>query len=428
MTGTPADSALAAVTDRADRDLFHALRGDADVIARFDAERWRALTEAALRTFAAPLLSATLRGAPAIRVPPEVDTRLARARALSAERWALSCRQLAELGEALGENAARCLVVKGAHIGRLYPVPGARLTGDIDLVAAPGHLDAIAEALTALGYAPESPETWREDHPGHHHLPPYRRAGSLPVELHWTLGKGTEAVDWSTGVWSRAVASGAAGGLMEMEPLDALLYAAKHLAHGHLFSTTNALSGLADAKLLVEACDPEADRLTARAREWNMLPAVAIVLRLARDLLGARVDDALLESLRVPGLDAAIPSATWRMLHPGGLGATRHLQLRTRATLNPPHPVTALRRRHPVRSAVAFGRLAALPLLDDLRLDHPRIGRTSLAPLGYPIHWGRLAWRHAGLLRLLDPRQLAAARATEAHHKRLLRAYIQQVA
>jgi len=415
-------AAIAGIRDvaRADeRDLFHALRGDEAVLACLDEGRWRALAEASLRTFSAPLLYARLRQRRGLgRVPDPVVARLARMRAWSASRWSVSVAQVEELGAALGAEQLPCLVLKGAHLGLRYPVPGSRATGDIDLLVHSDHVSAAHRVLQGLGYLSEGGERLGGEH---RHLAPLHRRGSLPVELHRTLARRAEPTPWADAVWARAEPWGGGGPALGMETHDALLYACKHLGAHHAFNTPNALAALADVALLVEEpLDP--DVIAARADAWGIRAAVALCLRLAALLLGARTDT-VARAVDVPGTDEMAPRAVWMMMHVGGSGATRHLQLATAPTLVPPHARSGIRDGPLLRSAWAYGRQAALPPLGDLRLDRPGLSGPA-AYLGYPLHWARLGWRHAGLLRLADPRVRAEIRADKAARQQSLRRFL----
>ena len=412
---------LLAVTDAPERDLLRALQPDARYTSALDREGWRAMCEVAARTFTAPLLAATLREAGLLAAAPdEVAAKLARARAWSAARWALASEQLDELGAAFAAAGVRALVLKGAHVGAWYATPGARGMGDLDLWVDEAELEPARAVMAALGYRADE-GAWLDEHPEHRHLAPFVRAESLPVELHWTLGRRAEGTDWASGVWSRAVPF--RGGLLAMEPVDLLLYTCKHLAAHHAFNTTNGLAGLADLKVIAARAPIDAAALGARADAWGVRRSVALCLMLARDLLGAALPAEVFDAVAVDGLAEVAPSAVWALFHVGGFGATRHLQLPTRALLNPPPPISAVRAGAAARAAWHFARRSALPPVDDLRLERPAL-RGWLAPAGYPLLWGTLAWRHLGLLRLLDPATRAAARAHKAAHQQRLRDFL----
>ena len=420
MRGSVDAEALNAVADPAERLFFRALRSDAAALRRADAEAWRSLCEVALRTFAAPLLHATLsRDGLLDLAPEEVGLRLSRVRAWNIERWAVATRQVERIADVLAAAGVRCLMLKGAHVGRLYPVSGARAMGDIDLLVPPTQVERARRALENVGYVATDPERYEREHPDSHQLPQLRIRGGLAVEVHRTLGEGAADVPWSPGVWDRARSLGA-GPALCMEPLDALLYTCKHLAVHHRFETSNGFAGLADVGVLVQRYRFDPAALRERASEWSVGPAVATCLLLARDLLRADVPAELLEAVAVPGLTQAAPSAVWLLLHFSSLGITRHLQLVTRATLNPAPPYAGIRGARPVRAAWAYARAAGLPPVDDVRLEHPRLVDSRWPRAGYALLWSRLAWRHLGLVRLLSARTRLEVRARRDAHRRAL--------
>ncbi len=348
----------------------------------------------------------------------EVAVRLGRVRAWARARWELTTRQVAAAAAALDDAGARCLVLKGAHTGHLYPDRGARVVGDLDLLVPPERLRVAQDVLRDLGYRP---------HPGsrpgpeHRHLPTLVVEGGLPVELHRTLARRGADPPWVAAVWERA-APLPDGVALGMDPIDALLYTCKHLAVDHAFASANGVAGLADVRVLLAGGAGDPGEIAERARAWGVLPAVALCLHLARRLLGAEVPAELERAVRVEGVEEMAPRAVWSLLHVGRLGALRHLLLPTRATLNPAPPVSGLGGARPLAAARAWLVGAALPAVDDLRLDYPFLGR--LAPLGYPAHWSRVAFRHAGLARLLRRSERGRAWRRMDDHERALRAWL----
>jgi Uncharacterised nucleotidyltransferase len=99
--------------------------------------------------------------------------------------------QLAQLIQALNNTGVRPLLLKGAAtlVGGLYPKPGERMIGNIDVLIPPAKLARPVEHLCAAGYQPvaaegELPKT--EDYGlKHHHYPAiYSLDWPAPVELH----------------------------------------------------------------------------------------------------------------------------------------------------------------------------------------------------------------------------------------------------
>jgi Uncharacterised nucleotidyltransferase len=99
--------------------------------------------------------------------------------------------QLAQLIQALNDSGVRPLLLKGAATlaSGLYPTPGERMIGDIDVLIPSAKLAGAVEHLLAAGYQPvaadeELPKT--EDYGlKHHHYPAiYSLDWPAPVELH----------------------------------------------------------------------------------------------------------------------------------------------------------------------------------------------------------------------------------------------------
>lgn len=78
------------------------------------------------------------------------------------------------------------LPLKGLHLAHhIYPSPGLRDMGDIDLLVRPRDLRAADEALRALGYAAAAdPASMGE---GTLNAVSYSRAEGMPVHLHWSV-------------------------------------------------------------------------------------------------------------------------------------------------------------------------------------------------------------------------------------------------
>jgi Uncharacterised nucleotidyltransferase len=118
-------------------------------------------------------------------LPSELQSRLQATRQQYALRQLQLISQLEELDAALTEKGLTGILLKGSALlfHQIYPSLGDRVTADIDIVVAPDQIPAFLEVLTSLNYLPNDPHL-PEVNDQTHHLPPFERANSLPVEVH----------------------------------------------------------------------------------------------------------------------------------------------------------------------------------------------------------------------------------------------------
>jgi hypothetical protein len=89
---------------------------------------------------------------------------------------------------ALTAAGIRSTTLKGPLLGeRIYGEPGRRLSGDIDLLVAPGRLDAAVAAVRELGYLAPDDEVGPDGLPLLHFSLLHGRDQLPPVELHWRI-------------------------------------------------------------------------------------------------------------------------------------------------------------------------------------------------------------------------------------------------
>ncbi|MEO0498715.1 MAG: nucleotidyltransferase family protein, partial [Pseudomonadota bacterium] len=110
--------------------------------------------------------------------------------ALNAARNARLARQCADISARLAAVDCPTVFLKGMGqiLGNTYPLQGARLTTDIDVLVPRNRLGAAVDALLADGYTASGPLTPQD---GRHHLAPLVRRGELAaVELHFDFAPG----------------------------------------------------------------------------------------------------------------------------------------------------------------------------------------------------------------------------------------------
>ncbi|MGH6848749.1 MAG: nucleotidyltransferase domain-containing protein [Methylocella sp.] len=99
--------------------------------------------------------------------------------------------QLAHLIQVLNNTGVRPVLLKGAatFVSGLYPTPGERMIGDIDVLIPPSKLAGAVEHLIAAGYMPVAaeeklPDTADNGLKFHHYPRIYSLDWPAPVELH----------------------------------------------------------------------------------------------------------------------------------------------------------------------------------------------------------------------------------------------------
>ena len=175
--------------------------------------------------------------------------------------------------EILAETEA--IPLKGLHLAhRLYPAPGLRDMGDLDLLVRRCRLREADAALRKLGYRPEfDPE---QVDGGTLNAVEYDRDGAMPVHLHWHVSNASlphfmYRVDIDE-IWREA-----REGMLAPHHLLVTLceHALKH-SYSHLIHLT-------DIELAARGVDWPA--AVDAARRWGLERAVYYALVLLRDLM-----------------------------------------------------------------------------------------------------------------------------------------------
>jgi hypothetical protein len=235
------------------------------------------------------------------------------------------------------------LPLKGLHLAHhLYPTPGLRDMGDLDvLIRRPALRDADA-ALRRLGYAPEvdpdlvagstlnAVEYWRDD--------------SMPVHLHWHLSNAS-LPHFMYRIDAEEVWENARGGLLA--PHHLLVSLCEH-ALKHSFAE---LIHLTDIELASRGVDWSL--VADTARRWGLEHAVHYAMVLLRDLAGVELPG--IRPLRLDWAGRAFLAMArrrrWNGLSALGLMSMTREKVRfVRETLAPPN-------RNGLRTRSVVGRI-----------------------------------------------------------------------
>jgi hypothetical protein len=225
---------------------------------------------------------------PAPRVPPEV---WARWQAAHAAGLAQAVRRAAPLRAAIEVLAPiPVILLKGAALAELvYPSPGARGMGDVDLLVPSGELRRALAKLEAIGYRRKYPGHPVLDHVGYHER---QLEGPMELDLHQAFIQPERlAIDYGA-IFGRAIAWQALGpNAFVLSPEDAVVYCCVHAAIGELTPGWAPALGLLDLRLMLGragqfwgAFGPalETELISARAREWGAERMLYCVLEVAR--------------------------------------------------------------------------------------------------------------------------------------------------
>ncbi len=214
----------------------------------------------------------------------------------------------------LADAQIRPVVFKGAYLAHaVYPSPGCRPMGDIDLWVTHDEMPGAVAALEGLGYSlrekADRPHALTQDTDGEVQMLPGRPGQNL-IELHWGVFPGewlarTAAVD-RAGVRSRVrTVTLATHPVLALAPEDALIQLAVHMGISHQMSL-HPLRSLVDIALLAQRGMDWAV-VVERAREWRVGVVVGTVLALAAGLFD-------LPELGLPAAALAPPAWQQRLL------------------------------------------------------------------------------------------------------------------
>ena len=260
---------------------------------------WDDLLKLARQHFVSPFIYKRLRLLPA-RVPTPILESLRADYRTNAFRNLRLLGQLHELTEAFRKSGISVLALKGMHlIAEVYEDPPTRVVGDIDLLVQQSDLDTTADLLLRLGYASDSAVPAAAITTVRHHLEPFSRPNSTPVEVHWNTTLPSETHTQSPlSMWARSrrirhQTIRARGLCFE----DLLVHLCVHTSYHHQFDF--GLRPSIDIAELVRTKGDEMDwglfrRLADRAGHRR---GIFLALMLARELVGARIPEETLECL-----------------------------------------------------------------------------------------------------------------------------------
>ena len=236
------------------------------------------------------------------RPPPSIRARLAEALRASSISSALRTQEAHRAVQALDAGGVPNVLLKGMALAHtVYPSPALRPMQDIDVWVPPDRLDQAVALLETAGF-PHPPHTY------HGLLSPQDRDVTaaervlmrpgvpVVVEIRGTLASFAGAPEIEERAWNRARPADIGGRPVRvLNHEDLLLHVGLHLGRTHRFQL--GLRGLLDLALIVDHWKESWDwpALIRDYRGAGITVRMQLALKLARDLVGAPVPDAVFE-------------------------------------------------------------------------------------------------------------------------------------
>lgn len=152
----------------------------------------------------------------------------------------------------LEENGIRCCVLKGITVARLYSMPEARISSDMDVLIESQNEAEAVKILTGLGY--ECEERSKYDH----HIKAYHKIGGL-FEVHVALHSvATSDIILDDEVHYEEEFMLLEDGIYSLSVNDSLMYLSAHLIK-HLINDATGIRQMMDLLLYMEAYEAQID-------------------------------------------------------------------------------------------------------------------------------------------------------------------------
>lgn len=246
------------------------------------------------------------------RVPADVLAGLGRLARVEAFRAMVLEDRMDALLEALASEGIQVLVLKGAALARTaYPSFAERPMGDVDLRVAPADAPGARRVAESMGWRVAA-DIIEANYPEseHHHLPPMDdgTALKLGLDLHTRLsslwepeGFGADDLLARSRPFPRPVSRLGAGAeeawidkVRVPDPADLLLHVCHHFGWSHTLAF-GGWKSFRDAQVLVDHPELDAEAFRARVERARAGTLVYWTFRLAREVAGARIPDAMVD-------------------------------------------------------------------------------------------------------------------------------------
>jgi hypothetical protein len=292
----------------------------------------------------------------------------------------------------LTDSGTQPIALKGAHLADVvYEHHSLRPMTDIDLLVKVEDLQPASEVLLSLGYKSLRPYDLKVEIESHHHLPPFIKKDTLPVEIHWSLVNPNSPFDIDIAdLWARARLENIAGvNVLVLSLEDLLISICIHAAYSHNFSF--GISPFIDIAKVVQhyrsAIDWQA--IVERAIEWRATKPVFLGLYLTQDLLKISIPDDALAALS-PN-DFELKTANWakRAILGGDVSPILSSEISNLGEAKSVYEI----------AAIIFRRIFVPQ--KELDVMYPSLGRFPRLIIGYPKRFWDLCIRYGRISLLI---------------------------
>jgi hypothetical protein len=234
-------------------------------------------------------------------VPRPVLDRLGRMGLVTEFQLASLHERLGKLLALLADNAIEALLLKGAGLAySAYSSLPERPMGDIDLLVHPDVADRAWKLAVENGWRRRKDVAEERSYEDHQHLSPLEDADGLQIGLEIHIALFTQQAPFTldtAGLWERARRMTIAGApALVPSAEDQLIHAALHFAWSHEM-TFGTWRTLRDVERIVATNALDWSDVVRRAKAVHGGTCCYWTLRLARDLAGVAVPNAVLDAL-----------------------------------------------------------------------------------------------------------------------------------
>lgn len=294
--------------DTVDQALLACVRGDpedpapAASLRRLSTDEWGEFVARCNAQRVAATVYARLGSAGLKREAPPAALKALRRGYINSSHRSLWLREATRSVVGACERAGiRLIVLKGTYLSsHVYADPALREMGDVDILVQKSRLGDALRVLQEIGFRSSTPlpEDVENRVTTAKHVPRLEN-DKAAIEVHWTIfppsrGESSEIV----GVWERAIpVTIARADTWALSAEDSLLHLCGHAAYDHRFQF--GLRPLVDVDRLVRKAGDDIDwpTLVDRAGVWGWGRGVYLTFQLARELLGTRFPDDIVEAL-----------------------------------------------------------------------------------------------------------------------------------